>query len=195
MSIVGIQESFIDYPNQICIMLFTNKCSWDCTKCHNKHNLSVANPLSTSEVIEYLKESLPLIKHVTISGGEPTEDCDIINLVKEVHDLGFKIKLDTNGSHPDILKQLLPYLSVVAMDIKDDISSYEKYTNICKCTPEDYANVKVSLEMLSEWCKSSDDNYLLLRTTLLDECIDPEVVKSSISMYSYDDYVIQSEII
>lgn len=193
MSIVGMQESFIDYPDEICVMLFTKTCTWDCVNCHNKHNLLNADEIPMSEIVDYLKKSSPLITHVTISGGEPCDDPGIIKLVKTVHDLGFKIKLDTNGSKPNVLKELLPYLSVVAMDVKNKLDSYQAYTDICKCSYDEYHKVLCSLEFLSDWCKSG--GYLLLRTTLLDPSINPDEVKRSLKPYTFTKYVVQSEII
>jgi pyruvate formate lyase activating enzyme len=192
MAIVDIQESFIDYPGKICLIIFTKSCPWNCKHCHNKHNLEMSNfQLSLEYISDYLDKSKSLINSVTISGGEPTEDPKLFDLVRIIKDKGFSIKLDTNGMHPEIVRTLLPYLSVVAMDIKETIDSYSNYHRITQCTKTDHNNVLKTIKLLSDWSLESDNHYLLFRTTLFDDKIDPDKVKDSLKSYYYDEYKVQ----
>ena len=115
-----------------------------------------------------------------------------------MYERGFKIKIDTNGTNPDVLKQLLPYLSVVAMDIKEDFDSFIKYNRICRnLTEKEFKNVSESIKLLSDWYKdNSGNNILIFRTTLFDNLIDTEIIERRLSEcnYSYQDYIIQSEL-
>ena len=191
--IVGIQESMIDYPDKMCVILFTPQCSWSCTNCHNKKSLSRAKPIPRDRVMGYLKNSKPLINHVTISGGEPTECIDLPVLVDEILKLDMSIKLDTNGTHPEVLVKLLPKLSVVAMDIKCSLTDKELYKSITNGTDSDFNNVLKSVEILSDWCKQG--GHLIFRTTLLDDRIDKEKTTESIKGYNCTQYVVQTDII
>ena len=189
-----MQESFNDYPGEICIILFTKSCTFDCTDCHNKYRLLRDPVLSLNSVISYLMESKPLISHVTVSGGEPTLESELVPFLKDLHDRGFGLKLDTNGTNPDILVNALPYLSVVAMDIKEDIQDYSRYLRVCRTLTEDeFSRVQKSARILSAW-NASGLGKVIFRTTLFDDEIDSDRVKESLSDFSYSDYVVQKKV-
>lgn len=196
MNLVGIQESFNDYPNEISIILFTKYCTWNCKNCHNKFNLLESDILSYDYIFNYLEESKELIKHVVISGGECTGEDDILPFIKKLTEKGFYVKIDTNGVHPEVLLQLLPYLSVVAMDLKEDFTDFEKYKRICRnLTKQEFNNVTESIKILSDWNKSDKNNHkVIFRTTMLDELIDTFEIKSKLKGYSYSDYVVQKDL-
>ena len=196
MNLVGIQESFNDYPDEISIIVFTKYCTWNCKNCHNKFNLLESDILSYDYIFDYLEESKDLIKHIVISGGECTQEEDILFFVKKLKEKGFKIKVDTNGTYPETLFQLLPYLSVVAMDIKEDFTNFERYKRICRnITEKEFKNVIKSIKLLSDWNKSDKDNHkVIFRTTMLDELIDTSRIKENLKDYSYSDYIIQKDL-
>ena len=196
MNLVGIQESFNDYPGEISIILFTRYCTWNCKNCHNKFNLLESDILSYDYIFNYLEESKDLINHIVISGGECTQEDDILSFVKKLKEKEYKIKIDTNGTHPEILIQLLPYLSVVAMDIKEDFSDYDKYKRICRNISEkEFKNVLESIKILSDWNGTDRENHkVILRTTMLDNEIDTDVIKGQLKNYSYSDYIIQKDL-
>ena len=196
MNLVGIQESFNDYPGEISIILFTRYCTWNCKNCHNKFNLLESDILSYDYIFNYLEESKDLINHIVISGGECTQEDDILSFVKKLKEKEYKIKIDTNGTHPEILIQLLPYLSVVAMDIKEDFSDYDKYKRICRNISEkEFKNVLESIKILSDWNGTDRENHkVIFRTTMLDNEIDTDVIKEQLTNYSYSDYIIQKDL-
>lgn len=196
MNFVGIQESFNDYPDEISIILFTKYCTWNCKNCHNKFNLLESDILSYDYIFNYLEESKSLINHVVISGGECTGEDDILFFVKRLTEKGFYVKIDSNGVNPKVLKQLLPYLSMVAMDIKEDFTNFEKYKRICRnLTKKEFESVLESIKILSDWNKSDRENHkVIFRTTMLDEFIDTEVIKDKLKKYSYSDYIIQKDL-
>lgn len=196
MNIVGIQESFNDYPNHIALILFTKYCTWDCKKCHNKYNLLETDNLSKEYINNYMEDSKPLINHIVVSGGEPTLEKEIVPFVKELKSRGYDIKLDTNGTNPEVLKELLPYLSVVAMDIKEDFKIYDRYKRICQTiTEREFENVQKSITILSNWYEESkEDRILIFRTTLFDKLIDTDTIKDRLNSYQYTDYIIQGDL-
>ena len=196
MNLVGIQESFNDYPDKISIILFTKYCTWNCKNCHNKFNLLESNILSYDYIFNYLEESRPLINHIVISGGECTGEDDILSFVKKLIEKGFYVKIDTNGINPEVLKELLPYLSMVAMDIKEDFTDFEKYKRICRnLTKEEFENVSKSIKILSDWNKSDRESHkVIFRTTMLDELIDTVVIEDRLKDYFYSDYIIQKDL-
>jgi len=106
-------------------------CSFRCPFCHNPElvNLRLAHDeKSEKEFFEFLKKRKGKIEGVCITGGEPTIQPDLVDFIKKIKKLGFKIKLDTNGSRPDVLKKLLDakLLDFVAMDIKNSLKRYNK---------------------------------------------------------------------
>ena len=194
--IVGMQESFIDYPNHICIMLFTRTCSWDCPGCYNKAHLLDAPDISWEEVQEYLDVSKSLTKYVTISGGEPTEDPQIPGIIRRLSEDGYHIKLDTNGSHASILKELLPYLDVVAMDIKTSLQ-WDTYREFTDPNPTALDNVIDSISMLSDWYKEDEKNRcLILRTTLFNDRVDTDGIENYLAKndIAFSEYKIQDDV-
>lgn len=122
MKIGGLQKlSLIDYPGKTCAVIFTQGCNFRCSYCHNPelvyHDL-FCEPIPFESVLGFLKERQGLLDGVVFSGGEPTIQEDLTDRICEVRSLGYTVKLDTNGSNPDILALALPHLDYVAMDIK-----------------------------------------------------------------------------
>lgn len=194
--IVGIQESFIDYPGQICIMMFTRTCSWDCPGCYNKRSLAKAEEIPWEQVFDYLETSRPLTSHVTISGGEPTEVSEIPGVIRKLYSDGFQIKLDTNGSHPEVLKDILPYLEVVAMDIKTSLTR-EAYSEFVGPDTAVVDKVKESISLLSDWYKEDKmRRYLIFRTTLFNENVDTNWIEDYLegNGIEYSEYIIQDDV-
>ena len=124
MKIGGLQKvSLIDYPGLICATIFLQGCNFRCSYCHNPElvNPQLFSPgLEEKEVLDFLKTRRGTLDGVTITGGEPTIQDDLASFIKKIKKLGFVIKLDTNGSQPQIIKALLDekLLDFVAMDIK-----------------------------------------------------------------------------
>lgn len=195
MNIVGIHESFNDYPGHISIIMFTKYCTWDCSNCHNKYNLLESDNLTSDYIYNYLEQSKFLTDYVVISGGECTSELNIVPFVKNLFERGFKIKIDTNGTNAEVMKKLLPFIDAVAMDIKEDFISFDKYERICKnLTKKDFENVSKTIKLLSDWHIENPDKVLIFRTTMFDNLIDTEIIKHRLEEYSYSDYIVQNEL-
>jgi pyruvate formate lyase activating enzyme len=131
MLIGGLQKiSLIDFPGKIAAVVFTQGCNMRCPFCHNASLVDprqFAHVLPESEVFNYLSSRKKQIDGVVISGGEPTLHADLQSFLGNVRELGFSIKLDTNGSKPDVIASLANsnLLDFIAMDIKHDFAKYE----------------------------------------------------------------------
>lgn len=132
MLIAGFQMmSMMDYPKQPCCVIFTPYCNMNCTYCHNYHILGKDAPLiEEEEVFAFLRKRKGMLKAVTVSGGEPTLQPNLIPFIRDVKAEGYLVKLDTNGSRPDVLSELLKanLLDYVAMDIKTSAEQYPAVT-------------------------------------------------------------------
>ena len=130
MLISGIKgTSLIDYPGKVAAVLYTSRCNFRCPFCHNKQlviNTDI-NLLPEEKMLGMLDSRRGFIDGVVITGGEPTVHPDLYELITVIKKQGFAIKLDTNGSHPEILEKLLANkkLDYIAMDLK---TSWEKYS-------------------------------------------------------------------
>ncbi|MBR5322611.1 MAG: anaerobic ribonucleoside-triphosphate reductase activating protein [Clostridia bacterium] len=128
MNIAGFQKSsFVDFPGIISCVVFTPGCNMRCGYCHNKHILSADAPKTeVLDVMDYLNKRKSMLKGVVVSGGEPTLQSGLEAFVASVKALGYKVKLDTNGTNPDVVKLLCKkgYIDYVAMDIKANIEKY-----------------------------------------------------------------------
>ncbi len=127
----GLQkQSLIDYPGTLACILFTSGCNFSCPYCHNPDLVgkpgSHGPTLALEDVYAFLQRRRKFLEGVVISGGEPTLHQDLAAVCQSIQGLGFKIKLDTNGSHPQALAQLLQdkLVDYIAMDIKTDPTAY-----------------------------------------------------------------------
>lgn len=124
MDIAGIvKTSLCDYPGKVASVIFTNGCNFNCPYCHNHQLIKREKSISEKDIFDFLNTRINHINGVVISGGEPCMQENIVSFCKKIKSLGFKIKLDTNGSYPIILEELLSLdlLDYVAMDIKAPI--------------------------------------------------------------------------
>ncbi len=126
-----IKTSFVDYPGKIAAVIFTPYCNMTCPFCHNKHILSGQIPIiEPSEVYSHLEQRRGLLSGVVISGGEPTLQRGLPAAVRKIKALGYPVKLDTNGTNPEVLSSLLKdkMIDYVAMDIKAPLDRYRELT-------------------------------------------------------------------
>ncbi len=134
MLIAGLRKtSFLDYPGQPCAVVFTPYCNMNCTYCHNEEILRGGVPLvPEAEVMDYLEKRAGTLTAVTVSGGEPTLQQDLVPFIERVRVLGYRVKLDTNGMKPNVLQQLLlrELVDYVAMDIKASPEQYDAVTRV-----------------------------------------------------------------
>ena len=150
MTINGMQKlTLLDYPGNVACLIFTQGCNFRCPFCHNSGLLDMNNnceKIDEKEVFKYLEKRRGLLDGVCISGGEPLLQKDIVDFIRKVKDLGYKVKLDTNGSSPKKLKQLIEdgLIDYVAMDIKNDFLNYDKTAGMCT----NIDNIKKSIEII-----------------------------------------------
>lgn len=136
MRIGGLQKfSLIDYPEKIASVIFTQGCNFRCRYCHNPELVipqEYCRGIPEEEVIEFLKTRKKYLSGVVVSGGEPTIQKDLVPFLGKLKRLGFSVKLDTNGSHPDVLKKLidLQLIDYIAMDVKAPLSRYEEIAGV-----------------------------------------------------------------
>ncbi len=131
MKICGMEKSsLVDYDGKIAVVVFTPECNFACPFCQNSSLLKNENLtlIEEKEIFDYLFKRRNLIDAVVISGGEPTLQPDLIEFIKKVKNLDYLVKLDTNGSNFEVLKNLVEnkLIDYIAMDIKNSINSYNK---------------------------------------------------------------------
>lgn len=136
MSIHGLNKlTLLDYPGKVAATIFLGSCNFRCPFCHNRD--LVLNPMGqpvieTDEVLKFLRKRQGILDGVCITGGEPSLYSGLEDLIRQIRDLGFSIKLDTNGFRPAVLKDLVSknLLDMVAMDIKSSPEGYSRATGI-----------------------------------------------------------------
>lgn len=134
MRIGGLQKlTLIDYPGKVAATVFLIGCNFRCPYCHNPElidpQLIERQPeIKESDFLKFLKERKGFLDGVCITGGEPTIHSDIPKFIQKIKKLGFLVKLDTNGSNPEMLENLIKnnLIDFIAMDVKTSISGYKK---------------------------------------------------------------------
>jgi pyruvate formate lyase activating enzyme len=128
MDFAGMQSlTLLDFPNKVACILFVRGCNFRCPFCHNAGLVSGAeNAFPEADILAFLRKRQGLLDGVVISGGEPTLYPELIPFLQKVRALGYAIKLDTNGTNPKLLKQLVAegLVDYVAMDIKNSPALY-----------------------------------------------------------------------
>lgn len=134
MQIGGIQKSsLIDYPGKVSSVIFCSGCNFDCPYCHNPGlvagQASCPNQLDMQTVSDFLDQRRGFLDGVVVSGGEPTLQPDLMDLCRKIKAFGFPVKLDTNGSRPSVLRQLIDadLVDYIAMDLKTDPALYRSF--------------------------------------------------------------------
>lgn len=173
MEFVGLDKmSMLDYEDYVSAVIFAPKCNFRCPFCHNGDsvlNSSVEIPFN--DILAYLESRKGLLDAVVVTGGEPTLMPDLEDKIRQIKELGFQVKLDTNGTNPELLKHLIDekLIDYVAMDIKN---SKEKYALTAGCKFVDLEKIKQSIDIL----KNSGIRYEF-RTTLVKEFHDFSDIK------------------
>lgn len=155
MHIRGLQKlTALDYPDKLAATIFTGGCNLRCPFCHNASLvLRQENELSENDIFSFLKKRQGVLDGVCITGGEPLLQKDIADFMRKVKELGFLVKLDTNGAFPEKLYELISQQLVdyVAMDLKN---SPQKYPLTCgfegKDAKEFFIPFKKSIDILLE---------------------------------------------
>ncbi|MCC8104144.1 MAG: anaerobic ribonucleoside-triphosphate reductase activating protein [Clostridiales bacterium] len=198
MNIKGLQKlTLLDYPGKVACTVFLGGCDFCCPFCHNSEligdpcrdrfpakaadRIGDATPshealpesIPAADLFSFLKKRRGLLDGVAITGGEPTLHRDLPDFLAQIHELGFSVKLDTNGNHPDILASLLKMglVDYVAMDIKNAPS---RYSETIGTSSFDLSNVRRSVSLLMNG--TTDYEF---RTTVVaefhDDTVFPEI--------------------
>ncbi len=152
MKIHGLQKmTLLDFPGKVACTVFLGGCDMRCPFCHNAELIDGTAPavMEEEELLAFLKKRTGLLEGVAITGGEPLLRDDTITLMEKIRELGYPVKLDTNGTHPDRLRKILDrgLAAYVAMDIKN---SPERYAVTAGLKKMDLAPVQESVSLLME---------------------------------------------
>ncbi len=164
MKIGGFQKfSLIDYPGKICAIIFTQGCNFRCPYCHNPELVKpdmFQEPIPEKYIFDFLKKRIGKLDAVSITGGEPTIHEDLPEFIRNIKQLGFLVKLDTNGTNPGLLWKLIEekLVDYLAMDIKAPLRKYDMVTRV-------YVNKDVISQSI-ELIKKSNVEYEF-RSTLV----------------------------
>lgn len=164
--IAGLQKmTLLDYPGKVACTVFLQGCNFRCPFCHNSSLLGKpeADPIPTEELLSFLKKRQGILDGVCVTGGEPTLHKALPDLLTQIKNLGFLVKLDTNGYRPDVLKALVQdgLVDYVAMDIKNCPARYGETAGV--------SNLELSkIEESMLFLMSGDLDYEF-RTTVVQE--------------------------
>ena len=167
MQIFGMEKlSLVDYDGKVCCTLFTAGCNFKCGFCHNGPlviGVDKLSPLNEDEVLSYIESRKKLLDAVCVSGGEPTLYPDLPKFLEKIKKFGLDIKLDTNGTNPEMIKTLKDnaLIDYFAMDIKNDKENYGKIIGT-------YGYDTKKIEKSVDFLISTNQNYEF-RTTLIKE--------------------------
>ena len=165
MLILGLTKTtLLDYPGKVAATVFTGGCNFRCPFCHNGQlvlNAAKEPQISEDEVFEHLNKRRNILEGICVTGGEPTIQADLVEFIAKIKDMGYSIKLDTNGSNPAKMRELIDkqLIDYVAMDVKN---SKEKYFMTSKCSELMLEKVEESIQMLLSGCISYE-----FRTTVV----------------------------
>lgn len=186
-----VPVSFSDYPGKLSAVVFTAGCNFRCPFCHNWRLFANNVQLVTEEfVLQELANKIGKLDGVVVSGGEPTIQPDLEEFIDKIKSMDYLVKLDTNGSSPDVLDRLLPKLDFVAMDIKAPANKYNLLTGV-DVNLEDVARSvelivasSISYQFRTTWVKGllSESDIKLLSDTYGSHY----VVNPFVSEHAYD---------
>ena len=192
----GIQKtSLLDFPDKISAIVFTQGCNFRCGYCHNPQLLKAENGIyDVDAFFDFLKRRQGKLDGVVVTGGEATLQPDLKLFIQKIKELNFLVKLDTNGTNPKILKELIDenLVDYIAMDIKGPLVKYQVVTN----SKIDTNKIKESIKIIM----NSNIDYEF-RTTILPIQIQIEDFDSigkliqGAKRYYLQKFVVQSEIL
>lgn len=164
----GLQKtSLLDYDGKISAIVFLQGCNFRCGYCHNPELSSIqgASPISEEMFFDFLKTRQGKLDGVVVTGGEPCLQSGLKDFIREIKNLGFLVKLDSNGSFPAVIENLLneELVDYIAMDIKAPLDKYNKIIE-CMC---DIKKIETAINLI----KNADIDYEF-RTTVLKSQLD-----------------------
>ena len=151
MKLGGLMKmTLLDFPGRVACTVFTTGCNWRCPFCHNA-GLATGHgdAIDEEELFAFLKKRQGILDGVAITGGEPTLWQDLDAFIEKIRALGYAVKLDTNGTNPEMLRRLCEggLLDMVAMDIKNAPQRYAKTCGVQDCS---FEKIRQSAEFLME---------------------------------------------
>lgn len=167
MIFAGLQRSsFSDFPGRVAAVVFTKGCNFRCPYCHNPQLVigGKTELYEEGEILSFLEKRKGVLGGLVVSGGEPTLHHDLPRFLASVRELGYSIKLDTNGSRPEMIREILEseLVDYIAMDIKAPLNRYSEVTR----TSIDSSELGRSIELIVE---SGVDHEF--RTTTAKPCV------------------------
>lgn len=173
MKIGGLQKtSLLDYPDTISAIIWTVGCDFRCPFCYNRDIvLDKVGTIPEEEILSFLEKRKGMLEGLVISGGEPLIQKEIIEFAEKVKKLGYLIKIDTNGMHPEKLKELIDkkLVDYIAMDVKAPKNKYDKLTDV----KTDIKKIEKSIEII----RNSAPDYEF-KTTFMPELLTKEDIVS-----------------
>ncbi len=173
MRLGGLQPcSLIDFPGALCAIVFTIGCNFRCPYCHNPELVDeTAGELSIESFFAFLERRVGLLDGVTITGGEPTMHDDLPDMIARIKEMGFLVKLDTNGTHPAMLRDLITrkLVDYVAMDVKAPLSQYEATV----ARPVNTDALRQCIDLLREGAVAYE-----FRTTVVKVLLPPDAIRT-----------------
>lgn len=177
MKISGLQKlTLLDYPGRVACTVFLGGCNFRCPFCHNSELLGADAEefMKAEELLAFLKSRVGILEGVCITGGEPTLQKDLPELLRAIKEMGYAVKLDTNGYRPDVMKALVEegLVDYVAMDVKN---SPERYAITCGIESDgfDLSRLEESMRFLMEGAVDYE-----FRTTVVKPLHDEEAIGS-----------------
>jgi len=174
MKIYGLlKTTLLDFPGHVAATVFTGGCNMRCPFCHNMNLVGgISDDVYTEEeILSFLTRRIGILDGICITGGEPTLNPDLVSFITSVKSLGFKVKLDTNGTNPTLLKELIDssLVDYVAMDIK---SSPSRYSEACGINDFDFSCISESVSILMQ----SDISHEF-RTTAVKQLLSESIIE------------------
>lgn len=197
---IGGLEPFtlLDFPGHLAAVLFLFGCNFDCPWCHNRQLItgvvpqrseerSPSPPALTAAALEnFLTQRRDFLDGIVVTGGEPTLSPGLPGLLRQIKAHGYKVKLDTNGSRPEMLARLLAegLVDYLALDVKAPLSDPALYGQVCGLPAAagayQAAALRHSLQIVRQWADASDDREYECRTTCC-----PELGKSDLELIGH----------
>lgn len=182
MKIAAVQTvTLSDFPGKVAAIVFTRGCNFRCAYCHNHGLINMTPPPGDTDIdiesfISFLKSRKGKLNGLVISGGEPTMQNGLAVFIRQVKQLGLAVKLDTNGSQPEILNMLLEdgLLDYISMDIKAPSGKY----NLVAGTPVQVKNILKSIDLIISTGESVQGFDYEFRTTTALSMLDHEDIIS-----------------
>ena len=189
MRIGGFQKfSLIDYPGKICAIVFTQGCNFRCPYCHNPELVKPSlfgKTIPEEEIFSFLEKRKGKLDAVEITGGEPTLQKDLVDFIRRIKEIGYLVKLDTNGSNPEILLEIINHSLVdyIAMDIKAPLEKYKEVIHSV-ISPE---KIKRSIRMIM----NSDIRYEFRTTVVKSQLSKEDIINIGKLIEGAELYILQ----